>query len=102
MDKKENTKDSEESCGCGMCHGSCGHWGGGGHQLIRLIVGIAILAIVLWVGMKIGEVKGELEAVYGDFRGQRMMWGGYDTSGDWNYHPSMMRNLNKTGTSTSR
>jgi hypothetical protein len=77
----------------GMDAGTCGNWcckwkgcGSGRHFLIRWLLGLAILAIVFAVGVKIGEFKQEMRGTYGDrfgrhgFYGYRMM-GGYGSGG---------------------
>ncbi|MDE2144460.1 MAG: hypothetical protein KGJ01_00575 [Patescibacteria group bacterium] len=71
-----------EGCKCEKCCGRCftcggyHHWAGG-HWLWRALVAAIILTITFWCGVKIGEIKGYVEANYGGYGMQygRMMWG---------------------------
>lgn len=69
-----------KSCGHGgMCCGNHAYGGGlgGGHHrffILRMLLGIIILVIVFSVGVKVGELKGQLEGRYGDYG---MMGGNY-------------------------
>jgi hypothetical protein len=45
----------------------------GGHKLIKIIIGIIILAVVFWAGVKIGEIKSFYEVYLS--RGIYMMRG---------------------------
>ena len=77
----DDTKHEGMVCnGCGS-HG-CGNYGGGhhGHFALRLLLGIVIIAIVFWMGVKVGELKGWLES---DFHSTKMMryYDGYNNSG---------------------
>ena len=80
---EENTKKGgQEGCGCecsGKCDsgkcgdkrgGMCGHWGGGRHRILRVIIGLLILMVAFWAGVKLGELKSSLE---GGFYGGRHM-----------------------------
>ena len=78
---------------CMHCHGQecvkCRR-----HYLLRWIIGIAILAFVFWMGVKVGEFK---EMVYGEygynFPGRYMMYGNYQglNNAYYGYGPGMMR-----------
>jgi hypothetical protein len=53
-----------EVCGsgygrCGMCGNVCGV---GGYGLVRWVLGILIIVWIFSIGMKIGELKGELRS----------------------------------------
>lgn len=68
----ENNKHMDEgakgSCGCGNCGGCWGHgMRGQGHGgfLARWFLGLIILWVVFWVGVKIGEFKEEFGGGYG-------------------------------------
>lgn len=65
-----DNKSTGAYCNCMNCRG--GHR----HMLIRLILGLIILAIVFCLGVKIGEFKGEFggQGRHG-FYGQRGMMG---------------------------
>lgn len=72
-------------------HMGCCHGFGHKHFLLRLLLGIAILAVVFCLGMRIGEFKGEFRSgFYGGYG--RPMMGGYDSDNAW-YGPGMMRTL---------
>ena len=68
----ENRQDGHGGgnwCNCGMCqgwkHGMNGmnRWyGGHGHFLARMLVGLVILLMVFCLGIVVGEFKGELRA----------------------------------------
>lgn len=63
MDEKKN--DKEYCVGpvcfhCGNTHGGCGK-----HVLLRWVVGIAILVLTFWMGVKIGELRSFLGFGYG-------------------------------------
>ena len=96
---KQGTWGKTCTCGCG-----CG-WQGG-HRVFRVILGIIVLIVVLWVGVKIGEYK-MIVAQYGGYGsrggysntyypGGRMMNGGgaYPVTGPTSNPPS-----SATGTS---
>jgi len=60
------------NCGAGVCGGcGCG-WHGGWLKIVRCIFALVVLVVVFMLGVKIGELRGVLEAG----RGYRMM-GGY-------------------------
>ncbi len=89
MDEKmENKMNDEmkhpEGCRCYDCmgydhmrhmhmNGMCCHGYMGGHKLIKIIIGLIILVVVFWAGVKIGEI-GALYGVYSP-RGIYMMRG---------------------------
>ena len=69
---EEENKHME--CNCSMCQGwkhtmhsmhsmsgMYNNWRGHGHFLARVIVGLIILVVVFWIGVKVGEFKGEFE-----------------------------------------
>ena len=62
---------------CGYC-GMWGMHGGHRHGLLRLLLGLFILLMVFWLGMKLGEFKGEFSGMgdyggYGSYYGRHMM-----------------------------
>jgi hypothetical protein len=66
-------------CSCKMCGCGCGH---GRHMILRWVLGLVILLIVFWVGVKVGEFKtsawGYGMGYYGGMhRGMMMRRGGY-------------------------
>lgn len=63
-----------KTCPCGG-HGMCCQMGGRHHMLARIIIGVLVLLVVFWVGVKVGEVRSELFSR--DFREGGMMRGGY-------------------------
>ncbi len=72
-------------CGCGNGMGCGCH--GGRHMkycLLRWVLGILIITFVFWMGMKIGEFKGEFEGGYG-MHGQRGMMIQYGGAPDMMY-----------------
>jgi hypothetical protein len=93
----ENKEYSNERCG--MCGGDCGQCGeqgmrcerhgmgcrqmhgmgcGGRHLLLRLVLGLAILAFVFGAGVKLGELKERMVGgQYGYGGGYGMMQRGY-------------------------
>lgn len=79
----KTSQQHPEGCSCGMCsshHGCCcGHHGR--YIWLRWLLGILILVIVFWVGVKVGEFKG---GAYG--------WGyqSYGSHRMMNYNPMMM------------
>ena len=83
---------------CGRCCG--GHCcGGGRHMLLRWLLGLLILVIVFWLGLKIGEFKGAFGGDYGGYYGmprhmrtfnKPMMYKSY-----WGY-PRMMGNTSSS------
>jgi hypothetical protein len=70
-------------CGHGCCGSSyggsgCGGWGGHRHSLLRILLAVALLLIVFWFGVKIGEVKVALyDAIGSGYDGSPMMYRGY-------------------------
>ncbi len=72
---EQNYQKHPDGCMCMMCH----H---GKHRLIRLVLGILILAVAFGIGVKIGELKTRL-----GFYGYGMM--GNEYSAPYGY-PSMM------------
>jgi hypothetical protein len=66
---------------CGHCgaFGMCGMHGGHRHGLLRLLLGIVILLIVFWLGLKVGEFRGEFGR-FGGYNGRQMV----------NYRPMML------------
>ena len=69
----KNPQQHESGCSCGMCsshHGCCfGHHGR--YLWLRWLLGILILVVTFWLGMKVGEFKGGMYG-YGGFGGHRM------------------------------
>jgi len=78
------------SCDCGNCksghckNGMIGGWchGVGHHWLLRLLIGLAILAIVFKIGFKLGEFKGEFFGRH-SYTNQRMMGPSYGMMSDY-------------------
>lgn len=56
--KETNGEHMHDHC-CDMHHGHMGHYG------MRWILGIVILLLVFWLGMKLGEFKSIVESNYG-------------------------------------
>ena len=83
---KETDKDMHgencESC-CGSGHGMYG-WGRK-HFALRIVLMLVIIAVVFCMGVKIGELKAEIEGGYGGFGHMRMMKFGspLDGNGYW-------------------
>jgi|GEM_PF-1282679 hypothetical protein len=48
-------------CGHGMCHCGCGHR----HFWLRWLLGLIILLVVFWLGVKVGEFKGAFGRGFG-------------------------------------
>ena len=100
-------KDHGEDCECSSCSGNTckgGHCCAGGHShLVRVLIKIAILVIIFWVGVKIGEFKSYMEGRY--YGGTRMMWGlnADDGSGNGYYvgPGGMMRGWTTTAPATT-
>lgn len=74
----EEQKGKGETCSCGCCSSgkgmasgcSCGcgwrgGWNGGGRMLFRVLLGLIILALVFWMGVKVGELRSELYYGFG-------------------------------------
>ena len=95
-------KHSEE-CDCHACKGQkmCGRCcgghccGGGRHLLLRWLLGLLILVIVFWLGLKIGEFKGVFGGYGGNYSGMPRHMRSFNKpmmrSGYWGY-PGMMNN----------
>lgn len=67
-------------CGCGWAHG---------HRAFRVILGIVILLVIFWIGVKVGEVKMALQV-----NSSREFRGGYSNE----YQPvNQMMNGNGGG-----
>lgn len=67
-ESKNNTQEgakgvvSGKTCVCGTpCACGCGCGWAHGHRAFRVILGIVILLVVFWIGVKVGEVKMALE-----------------------------------------
>lgn len=75
-----------------QCGGCDGGFCGGGHGALRWVIGIVVLMLVFWMGMRIGEIKSEMySGGYGNYptRGMMRIQGGYgDSYGT--YGPNMM------------
>jgi hypothetical protein len=54
---EENKKKDGEYCVGPICYHCGSEHGHGKHVLFRWVIGIAILLITFWMGMKIGELK---------------------------------------------
>src|SRR3990167_584383 len=68
---EKNNKESKESGigdSCDHCHGFMGH-NHGYHKyfVLRWVLGVVILVIVFWLGIKIGEFKGYLASGMGGY-----------------------------------
>ena len=60
----EEGKNRTEGCQCGACagrhcQGCCGghHHCCGRHCLVRLVLTLLVLAVVFWIGVRVGEMK---------------------------------------------
>ncbi len=88
-----------ESCGGGGMHGGCccGYSAyGDRHVVLRLILGIFILMVVFWMGVKIGEIK----AMFGGY-GRHGGYGEYGPVMMRSYSPNMMWDV-RTGTTVKQ
>lgn len=65
-----NNKENGEHCDhcCDMHRGYMGYYG------FRWVLGIVVLLMMFWLGMKVGEFKGFVEANYGGFGERNMMY----------------------------
>ncbi len=68
-DYKKDQMDQHGKCMvCGMDHGhmcaGLGHHMLCGRHPLRWLVGLLILGVVFWLGLKVGEMKGYLEGGY--------------------------------------
>lgn len=89
--KKEGMPAGRMACTCPAgCACSCGCGWARGHLLFRIIIGLIVLALAFWAGVKVGEFKTILARDawgYGGGYGQPMMFyrggygGGYGTYG---------------------
>ena len=88
MEERKNTSQEGMKEGvCGpMCMCGCGCGWPRGHRMFRVILGLIILALVFWVGVKVGEFKTMIE------RNSAYGFGGYSAG----YYPEggMMRFVN--------
>lgn len=65
MDEMKNGKGVSDGktcpCGCGSC--GCTGMGmrryGGGYGLLRIVIGLLVLALAFWIGVKAGEFRSE-------------------------------------------
>ena len=90
-----------EKCGmCSHCGGFCPHCGGR-HMILRWIVGIIILVLVFWMGVKVGELRQVMYSggSYGIRGGQYMMLRD-SGQGTYFYGPGMMGLWGNQSTST--
>ena len=103
--KKDMGMNHGPACSCGSCgmmgRGMCGMCGGRRFWALRWLLGLVILVIVFWLGVKIGEFKGSFEGGYG-FYGRMsrhgMMMGG---QGRMKYPLSVMMTEPTTPASTT-
>lgn len=66
----ETNKEQATFEPCSMCRKyGCSHR----HYALRWILGLIILAIVFWLGIKLGEFKGAFGGYYGGYFGERHM-----------------------------
>ena len=72
-------------------------------MILRWLVGIVILVLVFWMGVKVGELKQVMYSGgnYG-IRGQYMMLRGDSGQGTYFYGPGMMGLWNGQTTSTTK
>ena len=89
---------------CGSCAGcgSCGCGSGHSHLVARLVIGIIIVVIAFWLGLKLGELRAEF--YNSGYYGSNMPWGrmmqgsGYrslpEQSGGYVNLPQMMQGVN--------
>ncbi len=75
-DRKNGSAKSEmhdHMCDCGM-HGNGTMWGHNRFMVLRLIIGLGIIFIAFYMGLKIGEFKGMMEGSgFGGYRTRGMM-----------------------------
>lgn len=88
MEEMKNGGDAQKgkmACTCSAgCHCGCAGCTGCGRRVIGWVIGIIILAIVFFIGMKAGEFRNTLRNSYGDYyHGYPMMQyhGGYGGGG---------------------
>ena len=88
-----NHHEHHNDHGCCSSGSSCVGHCGGKHVILRWVLGVAILAIVFSVGVKIVEFKNSIEGggYYGGFGRHQMMWGGYGDPNNYYSVPPMMR-----------
>lgn len=98
MENKDNMQLPGHPEGC-RCFGCCGagfgmgmHRYGLGFMVLRLLLGLLILLIVFWLGVKIGEFKGMVGYGYDSGMHHRYMIRGY-YDGYYGYpgYPGMMQ-----------
>ncbi|MBU6500282.1 MAG: hypothetical protein KGJ89_00390 [Patescibacteria group bacterium] len=109
MDNNQKSQDQEKmECKCPLCEGKgimhggmcqlChwGHWGhGGGHRIFRLLIKLAIIFLVFWFGVKVGQVSNRFRTYM-----HNGVQGGYynmmapDENYGGGYGPWMMRGYN--------
>ncbi|MCL5006768.1 MAG: hypothetical protein M1153_01285 [Patescibacteria group bacterium] len=93
-----------QGCRCEICSNRCAVCGGyhwtGGSWVWRALVAVIILTITFWCGIKIGEVKGYVEAGYGGYETPYggMFWGYGTGNGCYRYGPGMMYYYPQGGT----
>jgi hypothetical protein len=86
MEEQNNKKDGKTCpCGCGACGcTSGGRWRG--FVALRIVIGILVIGLAFWIGVKVGEFRSELFGFgrMGGFGGRAypmMMRGGYGSMG---------------------
>lgn len=76
-EKVEANANMCNRCAQGMHSGYCGHWHGGRHVLLRMLLMLVILLVTFGVGFKLGEFKGSF--------GRDIFYGGYGMHGRMPY-----------------
>jgi hypothetical protein len=94
MDEKENQNNGGNE--------RRGDWRGhnhyGGHRLLRIVIGVLILLVVFWLGVKLGELRSELYRMGGfGRRSYPGMMGGYGGGGYGGGYPPVARPMPMMG-----
>ncbi len=97
MKGKENNGKGKEHCGtCGGCMGCGGYACGSGHShlVARLVIGIIIVVIAFWLGLKLGELRAEF--YNSGYYGSNMPWNRMMLRNGSSLYPnSMMQNYSQ-------
>ena len=89
--REDGCGSGSDGCNCGGMRG-CGYgWcRGGRHHLMKIAIGLIVLAVTFWAGVKIGELKAYLSgAGYGGRYGMMRLYGNSD--GGYGAGGAMMR-----------
>lgn len=92
MEEQKNNQQHPQACNCPW-HSGYGHR----HFLLRWVLGILILIVVFWLGVKFGEIRGYFGYGYYGYPSHRNMM--YPYYGYGQPYPTMM-NGQRFATST--